>query len=309
MFLFIRHEATACQFSDAYGCNPSTRSLREALRPSGVEARHTVTMSPLSVLRLTTSQNAPAPSRHDESAKRHLQVSRVHSLDFLCRGPGVLGGGFRDKRSPVETFSKRELGTNGREARRKNTFFMNIMCGRVSSNTTNTADPSPSAGGWNPMPGHGTVGLSRLSSLSASTHWRSVRQQLRPMSTARNALAHLPVVNPKARAHRLVDTLAPCSPWCSTGSTRYSRPSRARSSCVKEKCSFTAKGIRNSVCLHQALFQLVQKIRCGAIRLYVPVDHEVVKVQRAMTCGRCTDDAFDAAQDPILQGLPPIGEG
>ena len=44
---------------------------------------------------------------------------------------------------------------------------------------------------------------------------------LRAMSTARNAL----VVNPKAWAHRLVDTLAPCSP--STGSTRSSRPSDA----------------------------------------------------------------------------------
>ena len=129
----------------------------------------------------------------------------------------------------------------------KTRFFLKIMCGRVSSNTTNTADPSPSAGGCNPMPGHGTIGLSRLSSLNASTHWRTVTQPptLRAMSTARNALVHLPVVNPKAKAHGLVDTLAPCSPSCSTGSTRSSRPSQARSSCVKVVCSFTAKGIQN----------------------------------------------------------------
>ena len=61
--------------------------------------------------------------------------------------------------------------------------------------------------------------------------------------------------------------------------------------------------------LHQALFQMVQKIRRGATRLDVPVDHEAVKVPRALTCSRCTDGAFDAAQDPILQGLPPVGEG
>ena len=45
--------------------------------------------------------------------------------------------------------------------------------------------------------------------------------------------------------------------------------------------------------VHQALFQLVQKIRCVTIWLEVPVDHEAVKVYRAMTCSRCTDDACD----------------
>ena len=41
----------------------------ESKRPSGVEARHTFAMIPLSVLRLTSSQSAPAPSCHDDTAR------------------------------------------------------------------------------------------------------------------------------------------------------------------------------------------------------------------------------------------------
>ena len=93
---------------------------------------------------------------------------------------------------------------------------------------------------------------------------------LRAVSTARNALAHLPVVNPKARARGLVDTLAPCSPWCSKGTYTILSSIPGSQQLREGKMFLYGERYLEPDGLHKALFQLVQKIRCGTIRLDVP---------------------------------------
>ena len=41
----------------------------------------------------------------------------------------------------------------------------------------------------------------------------------------------------------------------------------------------------------------------------VPVDHEEVEMQRKMSRSRSQNLVFNATEDPIFQGLPPIREG
>ena len=119
------------------------------------------------------------------------------------------------------------------------------------------------SGARTPIAARTTIGLAKLPSLKAPSHWRTVRSSSAQRATSIDREA--PV------AHGYADRQA----LCSARRTRSAREARERSSCVKVWCSLTSKGIVNPVTPNK------RWARRSTKSLVEP--HEVVEVQRQVS--------------------------